>query len=270
MNMKNKLNLLIVLLLVISGGSRAQDIPIQVINSAGGSGTVNTASGVIDVSYNIGETVISTITGAPMVTQGFLQPDIIGKFGLTAAAMNGSVSCVGKLDGFIVVTASVSGVYPASAYAFTYLWEPASICPTNDCGTVRNLVPGTYSVTVISHYTGAATVPDDTVQIASIMIYDSQAPCEIEVFNGITPNGDGNNDFFYIRNIDGFPKNTVDIYNRWGQQLSHIEGYDNADKKWKGTIGNGEALAPTGTYFYVIDLGDGSSPYKGWIELLRK
>jgi gliding motility-associated-like protein len=185
--------------------------------------------------------------------------------------MNGSVSCVGKLDGRIVVTASVSGIYPANDFDFTYIWEPQSLCPNNDCYTVGNLVPGTYSVMIISQYTGtASSVPGDTVKITNITIYDSQAPCEIEVFNGITPNGDGNNDFFYIKNIDGFPKNTVDIYNRWGQQLSHLEGYDNANKAWKGTIGSGETPAPTGTYFYVIDLGNGTSPYKGWIELLRK
>jgi hypothetical protein len=77
MKMKNKLKLLIIFLLGISVSVRAQDIPIQVINSAGGSGTINTGSGVIDVSYNIGETVISTVNGTPLVTQGFLQPDMV-------------------------------------------------------------------------------------------------------------------------------------------------------------------------------------------------
>jgi len=269
--MKNKLSIIIALFFGISVISKAQDIPIQVINSSGGGGPVG-ATGV-EVYYNIGETVISTIPGSNVtVTQGFLQPDIVGKFGLTATPLyNASVSCVGKKDGFVVITASVSGVIAQSSFSYSYYWDPPAICPNNDCPTVNNLPPGTYSVLVIAQYTGTATtIPADSVQIQNIVINDSQAPCQIEVFNGITPNGDGNNDFFYIKNIEEYPKNVVDIYNRWGQQLSHIEGYDNADKKWKGTIDGGDNVAPTGTYFYVIDLGDGSQVTKGWIELLRK
>jgi gliding motility-associated-like protein len=270
MKMKNKINL-IVLLLGISLISRAQDIPIQVINSAGGGGTV---TGGVQMYYNIGETVISTIS-SPLVTQGFLQPDLIGKFGLTATPMSsGSVSCVDAKDGYIIITASVSSAVPlpAGSVTYAYYWDPPTACPTGtNCASVNNLAPGTYSVMVVSQYSGTLTVnPLDTVLVPPITINDSQAPCMIEVFNGVTPNGDGNNDFFYIKNIDQFPKNTVDIYNRWGQQLTHIEGYDNADKKWRGTIGNGDNIAPTGTYFYVIDLGNGQALLKGWIELLKK
>ena len=87
----------------------------------------------------------------------------------------------------------------------------------------------------------------------------------------MTPNGDGLNDFFYIKNIDQYPDNVVDIYNRWGQQLAHIPGYNNIDKKWDGTINDTKTPAATGTYFYVIDLGKGSKkPLKGWLELLVK
>jgi large repetitive protein len=269
MNMK-KINLLIVLLLGISLRSKAQDIPIQVINSAGGGGSVSSG---VQMYYNIGETVITTI-GSPMVTQGFLQPDIIGKFGLTATAMNsGSISCAQATDGYIIITASVSSAVPleAGSVTYTYYWDPPTVCPGNNCSSVNNLAPGTYSVMVISQYSGTLTInPMDTVLVPNIVIGDNQGPCMIEIFNGMTPNGDGNNDFFYVKNIEQFPKNTVEIYNRWGQLLSHIDGYDNIDKKWKGTIGTGETVAPTGTYFYVIDLGNGQALHKGWIELLRK
>lgn len=266
--MKNKIKIIIGLLFSMIV-SKAQDIPIQVINSAGGGGTV---SGGIQVYYNIGETVISTIGGTNLVTQGFLQPDIIGKFGLTANPVyNPSVSCIGKKDGFIVITASVSGVVPQGAFTYSYYWDPPTLCPNNDCASVHDLAPGTYSVMVIAQYTGTSTsVPLDTVLIPNMVISDSQAPCDLEIFNGMTPNGDGNNDFFYVKNIELYPNNKVDIYNRWGQLLYHADGYDNADKKWKGTMNNSENTVPTGTYFYIIDLGNGKSLYKGWIELLKK
>jgi gliding motility-associated-like protein len=91
----------------------------------------------------------------------------------------------------------------------------------------------------------------------------------LEIYNGVTPNGDGKNDFFYIGNIDQFPNNIVTIYSRWGQLISRIEKYDNADKKWNGHDVNNN-VAPSGTYFFVIELGDGSKPIKGWIELINK
>lgn len=270
MIMKNKISLIISLVFGIVAISKSQSIPIQVINSAGGGGPVGTTG--FEVYYNIGETVIATVSNTfATITQGFLQPDIVGKFGLSVIETNNNISCIGKLDGSITLTASVSGLWPPTAYAYSYYWEPSSLCPSNTCSTVAGLSPGTYSVLVVSVYTGSAAVPDDSVKVQNIIILDNSAPCLLEIFNGVTPNGDGNNDFFYIKNIEQYPDNVVDIYNRWGQQLAHIPGYNNIDKKWGGTINETQTLAPSGTYFYVIDLVKGSKkPLKGWIELLHK
>lgn len=266
-----KINLILILVLGIVFISRSQSIPIHVLNSAGGGGSVGTTG--VQVYYNIGETVINTNVGSfATATQGFLQPDIIGKFGLTATPYYNGVSCFGKLDGFIAITASVSGVLPQSAYSLSYYWSPSTVCPTNDCATVNGLTPGTYSVLVVSSLTGTIAVPKDSVKIQNIVINDNSSPCLVEIFNGITPNGDGHNDFFYVGNIEQYSKSIVDIYNRWGQQLAHIEGYDNndANKRWNGTLNGSSVIAPTGTYFYVISLGDNSKPLKGWIELLHQ
>lgn len=268
--MRNKINFILVLFLGICAVSRSQSIPIQVINSAGGSGTVGSSS--VEVHYNIGETVIATTSGgSTLVTQGFLQPDIVGKFGLTASPAYNGVSCFGKTDGFISISASVSGVAPQvqSQISYSYFWEPASLCPSNNCATVNGLTPGTYSVLVVSN-NGTLSIPADSVKIQNIVITDNSSPCLLEVFNGVTPNGDGHNDYFHLGNIEQYPDNVVDIYNRWGLQLAHIEGYNNNDKKWKGTLNNSENLAPSGTYFFIISLGKGNDkPIKGWLELLH-
>ncbi|MEO1262421.1 MAG: gliding motility-associated C-terminal domain-containing protein [Bacteroidota bacterium] len=83
----------------------------------------------------------------------------------------------------------------------------------------------------------------------------------------ITPNGDGMNDAFVIPCFgkeDGFPANVVKIYNQWGDQVFHAAPYQN---NWQGTF-DGEDL-PAGTYFYVIDLGNGEKPMSGYLIIQR-
>lgn len=175
-----------------------------------------------------------------------------------------NISCVNRIDGSINLTPSVTGVN-SSNVSYQYIWTPSSVCTANDCSLIDSLQAGVYSVTVIASY-GSQT---DTVQINNMQIFGNSNPCMIEVFNGITPNGDGNNDFLYIKNIDQFSNNIVTIFNRWGQQIKRIQGYNNLDQKWDGSLFD-NVTAPSGTYFYVIDLGDGSALLKGWIELLNK
>ena len=243
----------------------SQTITPQVINSAGGGGVVGSTG--VEVYYNIGEPIITTIgNGVNFVTQGFLQPDIAGNFGLVATAFVSPNSCADKTDGSIKVTASMSGLTTQSAVNIFYYWSPSSVCPTNTCSTVDSLVAGTYSVMVIAQYT-ATSINIDTVSITNLVVSGSSEPCSVSIFNGISPNGDGNNDVFIIDNIDGFPNNRVEIYNRWGQKLFEASKYNNADVAWKGTIKNSAEIAPAGTYFYIIDLGNGSKPIKGWLEL---
>src|ERR1700752_3064094 len=85
----------------------SQSISPQVINSAGGGGQVGTTG--VEVYYNIGEPIVSTINnGTDVITQGFLQPDIVGKFGLVVSTFSTNVSCADKNDGTIGVIASIS------------------------------------------------------------------------------------------------------------------------------------------------------------------
>ncbi|WP_344789462.1 DUF7507 domain-containing protein, partial [Postechiella marina] len=92
----------------------------------------------------------------------------------------------------------------------------------------------------------------------------------IEVFTSFTPhNVDGINDFFTIDCIENYPKNTLEIYNRWGYLVYSADGYNNT---WDG-ISNGprtindEDKVPAGTYYYVLDLGQGDEPRVGWIYI---
>jgi len=87
-------------------------------------------------------------------------------------------------------------------------------------------------------------------------------------FNGFSPNNDGLNDVFTIKNIESFPDNNVLIYNRWGNQIFKKESYTN-DEGWDGTFGEG--LSPDGVYFYVVKvkISDAEQVFSGPITLSR-
>ena len=89
---------------------------------------------------------------------------------------------------------------------------------------------------------------------------------EITVFSGISPNGDGINDSFQVFGIEAFPENEVTIFNRWGNVVFTKKGYTNQEG-WTGTFDSD--LLPDGTYFYVIDLGNGSQPLSGYVQIRR-
>lgn len=77
------------------------------------------------------------------------------------------------------------------------------------------------------------------------------------IYNAVSPNGDGHNDFFRIENIEQYPNNRVQIYNRWGVKVFERTNYKNDENAFigisegRGTIHKNEKL-PTGTYYYVI------------------
>lgn len=87
----------------------------------------------------------------------------------------------------------------------------------------------------------------------------------------VTPNNDNLNDGWEITGIEAYPNNEVTIFNRWGNIVFTVSPYNN---EWYGqvnkgiSIGKESGLAPSGTYFYVLELNDGeTSPIKGYIEL---
>ena len=81
--------------------------------------------------------------------------------------------------------------------------------------------------------------------------------------DAISPNGDGYNDTWYIQDLERYPNATVKVFNRWGQLLLESDGpsYPNNDFDW--------TELPVGTYYYIIDLGNGDSPQTGPITIIK-
>ncbi|WP_170283950.1 gliding motility-associated C-terminal domain-containing protein [Flagellimonas olearia] len=92
---------------------------------------------------------------------------------------------------------------------------------------------------------------------------------------GLSPNGDGNNDFWNIRGIENYPDNVVSIYNRWGDMVFQVDGYNNRDKVFGGEAnrlsGIGAGTLPEGTYFFQIELGnlEVSGSMRGFLVIKR-
>ncbi len=82
-------------------------------------------------------------------------------------------------------------------------------------------------------------------------------------YSAFTPNGDGDNDVFYIGNLVKYPDNNLKIYNRYGKMVYNASNYDNT---WSGTY-LGDSL-PAGTYFYIFNDGK-DKLYKGSVTIIR-
>ncbi|GAB4235197.1 MAG: hypothetical protein Tsb0034_09240 [Ekhidna sp.] len=91
-----------------------------------------------------------------------------------------------------------------------------------------------------------------------------------EIPQGFNPN----RETWQIPGIEKYPNNKVVIFNRFGNTLWKIEGYNNQDKSWDGNsnvtgvVGGGGA--PDGTYFYVLEFLDDALPTKNGFVIIKR
>ncbi|WP_236973391.1 Ig-like domain-containing protein [Maribacter sp. 6B07] len=80
----------------------------------------------------------------------------------------------------------------------------------------------------------------------------------IEVNQLVTPNGDGRNEFLFIRGVDKIRNSTLRIFNRWGVAVYEGENYNNQNNVFDGRSRGRSTLSveeylPSGIYFYIFD-----------------
>lgn len=151
---------------------------------------------------------------------------------------NDTVFCYDSLNNYILM---VDTIYD------NYLWQDGS---TNYFYSVNE--PGNYFVTV--QLGSCITTDSINIQIDSCLINI--------VPNIFTPNGDGINDYFIIENVERYPNNQLEVFNRWGKIVYKTNNYKN---DW-----NGSGLA-TGTYYYVFVPNDPLgkiSIKKGYVSIM--
>lgn len=142
------------------------------------------------------------------------------------------------------------GEVDTTSFAGTYVLTQADIIA--ESVTNQATVFGTSPLGII-----VSDLSDDSSNLGDNGTVLPISGCAINVFNALTPDGDGLNDYFMIGGIECYPDNSVEIYNRWGVLVFETKGYDNNAKSFRGysegrtTIKQSEGL-PTGTYFYIL------------------
>ena len=137
------------------------------------------------------------------------------------------------------------------------------------------MIPGVYSVESISLNTiaGCRDTLYKTIEVDTSFIKMEAIP------NVFSPNGDGVNDFFVLKepetNVMSVKHFKISILSRWGKQVYYYSGNPKAWEGWNGKIDGDNGDAAAGVYYFVIDaIGwDGKrfrdKQYKGFLHLFR-
>jgi hypothetical protein len=203
-------------------------------------------------------TATSRVTGckSPLVSETIIAQPVYPEFDFSIVATH----CTAPVDGMEPVPDGSLSLFITNTVEIDKIeWTQGStLFQTGPI--VTNVDAGNYSVKVTS-LLGCATTKDVSVKT------------DIRPFNGVSRNGDGSNDIFYIGCIDNFENNLVKIFNRAGTLVYEAEGYDNSQIFFNGESNKGISLMgtnlPGGTYYYIIDKRDGSKPMAGYLELVN-
>jgi gliding motility-associated-like protein len=148
---------------------------------------------------------------------------------------------------YVLTVVPTNGFDAATA---EYTWTSAS----------GGVITGTgQSVVVSGADTYSVSVQVGDCPTAQSLVVDGTG-CLIQ--KGISPNGDGNNDYF---DLEGQNVSKLQIFNRYGMVVYKKDNYSN---QWYGQSDDGEEL-PDGTYYYVIDRAQGEAR-TGWIYINRE
>jgi len=156
-------------------------------------------------------------------------------------------------------------------------------CIYNGTGSsvdISGLTAGaTYRVTAVEYDGGAGSEKYLTTRQAPSNVYlptirtitlfrtfsdtTSSENSNVTANNILSPNGDGVNDTWIVKNIEQYPNNKVTVYDKKGTIVFSKKGYTN---DWSGTFRG--ATLNEDTYYYLVDLGNGSV-IKGFMTVVR-
>lgn len=159
-----------------------------------------------------------------------------------------AVSCVDNNDGTVEV-------FPTGGYEpYTYSWSNYTEEALNS-----ELQSGFYGLTVTDN--------NGCEYYQEIEVPSSDQIC-ITAYSAFSPNGDQNNDYWHIDNIELYPDALVEVFNRWGDRVYSTKKYINAwEGAWQGIYENNPL--PSATYYYVITLNNEEEPIAGTVTIVR-
>ncbi|OFX85281.1 MAG: hypothetical protein A2W99_15070 [Bacteroidetes bacterium GWF2_33_16] len=157
-----------------------------------------------------------------------------------------------------------------------------SSCPDMQDGFIELNVTG--GIGLYSIYWSNGSTDEDLYSIRSgrytVYIYDENS-CGLErniilqsgkdycvdIPSAFSPNGDGINDVWKIKDMEElYPNADIEVFDRSGKRVFFSRGYGES-KYWDGTF-NGKAL-PMDSYFYIIYLKNGLGRISGTVTIIR-
>jgi len=237
----------------LSGASTATNT--TTITVAGGTAIFTIPSTDLDAAGNV------TVTVTQFVSQvGLCSSNTIGIASVTFEVSqlntptlnpNGEKFCAANNPTIASLTSNISG-------SETVIWYDALTGGTAYTSTDL-LVDGTTYFSALVSTSGCESLVRLPVTV------DLNQCDDIEIPDGFSPNDDGNNDFFVIKNIrDRYPNFTIEIYNRYGNILykgnRNVQDWDGTTTASGITIGN--SVLPVGVYFYILEFNDGARKSK--------
>ncbi|HEU5166232.1 MAG TPA: gliding motility-associated C-terminal domain-containing protein [Chitinophagaceae bacterium] len=175
------------------------------------------------------DTILVTIKAAPIINSGEIKYVLENNSTILTPAISGS--------------------------NLKYLWTPgiylnSDTLPNPVCTPKRDV---SYKIISIDNF-GCSSSADVFVKVLK----------PLQIPNVFTPNGDGINEKWEVKNLKDYTDCKVEIFNRYGQLVYHSVGYIN---EWDGTL-NGKPL-PAATYYYVINLKIAAKPLSGFVDIVR-
>jgi gliding motility-associated-like protein len=216
----------------------------------------NTFHGLVADTYNL---VVTDINGcskalAPLTIR-FLQ----GPATLDTLFVKTSISVPDLPSGSALVGVQPSGLEPyqtrleltAPLFASQQFVQDWTDVPLNPQDlkfeqSYTNIFAGTYTLGL-----------RDVSGCTHMYVFTIGVDTDLFIPNIFTPNGDGSNEVFYIRNLPSSDAKLL-VANRWGKEVFKSSSYQN---DWNG----GDTV--DGLYYYTLSVG--GQKFTGWVEILR-
>ncbi|HJT75477.1 MAG TPA: gliding motility-associated C-terminal domain-containing protein, partial [Chitinophaga sp.] len=141
---------------------------------------------------------------------------------------------------------------------YTYSWADAAGIISGKQDPVLEVKPLTNTT-----YQVTATSSDGCTNTAAFPL-EVSGTLGLEATNILTPNGDGINDKWVVKNLELYPENEVKIYDRAGRMVYNRRNYSN---DWDGRV-DGKPLGE-GTYYYFVTI-KGELKLKGFITIVLR
>jgi len=202
---------------------------------------------------------LKIVTGPSYVNYTTSVPNATGSITITATEQD------------LTATIKVNGITTASGTASAQIALAVGSNTINIVSTAQDGVTAkTYTVAATRAAAPGMNNPDETLSVTKPVDNITIENDGITVHQGVSPNGDGINDYLTIEGITSYPDNKLTIVDKNGGMIYQTKGYDNSSKLFDGHSNiNGKMQLP-GTYFYSLDYAvKGQSVHKTGFIILK-